>query len=267
MTRGAVFVGGAQQFGVAIAADAADREGRADHQGDAGERRQPRRHEPTSLPLQNLRLVAQPRQPLSWKSNWGSAQEGRTLPRMSNAQRTPVVPLEAGAGPENPPCPACGEPLFGWLAAAARPATARSAAARAAGSASSARRREPEEALRELDRLGDEERRRGSPTAPASPPRSAAPAGPGWSPAPATSSRSSRCGGWSPAATRSSSRSRWAPLRRPRRDLADDAEQRHLRPQRRPGRARARPGRRRPSSAGSGGSTPWPASSWRSRRC
>src|SRR5690348_17723699 len=27
-----------------------------------------------------------------------------------------VVPLEAGAGPDNPPCPACGEPLFGWLA-------------------------------------------------------------------------------------------------------------------------------------------------------
>ena len=34
---------------------------------------------------------------------------------MPNAQQTPVVPLEAGAGPENPPCPACGEPLFGWL--------------------------------------------------------------------------------------------------------------------------------------------------------
>jgi hypothetical protein len=34
----------------------------------------------------------------------------------ANVQRTPVVPLEAGAGPENPPCPACGEPLFGWLA-------------------------------------------------------------------------------------------------------------------------------------------------------
>jgi hypothetical protein len=30
-------------------------------------------------------------------------------------RRHPVVPLEAGAGPENPPCPACGEPLFGWL--------------------------------------------------------------------------------------------------------------------------------------------------------
>jgi hypothetical protein len=35
---------------------------------------------------------------------------------MSEPQRTPVVPLEAGAGPDNPPCPACGEPLFGWLA-------------------------------------------------------------------------------------------------------------------------------------------------------
>jgi hypothetical protein len=31
------------------------------------------------------------------------------------AQRHPVVPLEAGASPENPPCPACGEPLFGWI--------------------------------------------------------------------------------------------------------------------------------------------------------
>jgi hypothetical protein len=32
------------------------------------------------------------------------------------ASVTPVVPLEAGGGPENPPCPACGEPLFGWIA-------------------------------------------------------------------------------------------------------------------------------------------------------
>lgn len=30
------------------------------------------------------------------------------------AARPPVVPLEAGIGPDNPPCPACGEPLFGW---------------------------------------------------------------------------------------------------------------------------------------------------------
>lgn len=26
-----------------------------------------------------------------------------------------TVPLEAGASPDNPPCPACGEPLFGWI--------------------------------------------------------------------------------------------------------------------------------------------------------
>jgi hypothetical protein len=72
---------------------------------------------------------------------------------MSVEQRTPVVPLEAGAGPDNPPCPACGEPLFGWLGA--RP-----------GQRGPVRRCEscglgvvgqsagPEEALRELDRLG-----------------------------------------------------------------------------------------------------------------
>lgn len=34
---------------------------------------------------------------------------------MRERKRTPTVPLEAGAGPENPPCPACGEPLFGWV--------------------------------------------------------------------------------------------------------------------------------------------------------
>ena len=27
----------------------------------------------------------------------------------------PQVPLEAAAGPDNPPCPACGEPLFPWV--------------------------------------------------------------------------------------------------------------------------------------------------------
>lgn len=27
----------------------------------------------------------------------------------------PKVPLEAGLGPDNPPCPACGEPLFPWV--------------------------------------------------------------------------------------------------------------------------------------------------------
>ncbi|MGN6588569.1 MAG: hypothetical protein ACTHKT_14040 [Solirubrobacterales bacterium] len=63
-----------------------------------------------------------------------------------------VVPLEAGAGPENPPCPACGEPLFGWIA-------------QKAGLDGPVRRCEscglgvigkptsPEEALHDLDRL------------------------------------------------------------------------------------------------------------------
>ncbi|HEX5761949.1 MAG TPA: hypothetical protein VFY04_02400 [Solirubrobacterales bacterium] len=70
---------------------------------------------------------------------------------MSEARHTPVVPLEAGAGPENPPCPACREPLFGWVDE--RP-----------GLAGPVRRCEncglgvvgdppgPDEALRELDR-------------------------------------------------------------------------------------------------------------------
>jgi hypothetical protein len=31
----------------------------------------------------------------------------------------PTVPLEAGIGPANPPCPVCGEPLFGWTTAPA----------------------------------------------------------------------------------------------------------------------------------------------------
>jgi hypothetical protein len=34
---------------------------------------------------------------------------------MDRPESTHVVPLEAGAGPENPPCPACEEPLFGWI--------------------------------------------------------------------------------------------------------------------------------------------------------
>ena len=73
---------------------------------------------------------------------------------MEKAKRIPVVPLEAGAGPDNPPCPACGEPLFGWIDE--RP-----------GLAGAVRRCEscglgvvgdpgnPEEALRALDGLGD----------------------------------------------------------------------------------------------------------------
>ena len=37
-------------------------------------------------------------------------------------QRHPgVVPLEAGLSPENPPCPVCGEPLFGWTTTRSQP--------------------------------------------------------------------------------------------------------------------------------------------------
>jgi hypothetical protein len=67
-----------------------------------------------------------------------------------------VVPLEAGAGPENPPCPACGEPLFGWIAA--KPGLAgpvrrcESCGLGVAGAPGG-----PEEALRELDALRDGE--------------------------------------------------------------------------------------------------------------
>ena len=72
---------------------------------------------------------------------------------MSNAQRTPVVPLEAGAGPDNPPCPACGEPLFGWLGLQDRlggPVSRCESCGLGVVGASGG----PEEALHELDRLG-----------------------------------------------------------------------------------------------------------------
>jgi hypothetical protein len=68
---------------------------------------------------------------------------------------TPVVPLEAGAGPDNPPCPACGEPLFGWIDE--RPGLdgpvrrCESCGLGVVGAPGAA-----EEALRELDRAGGE---------------------------------------------------------------------------------------------------------------
>src|SRR5260221_4728001 len=79
----------------------------------------------------------------------------RTLRRMNKAH-TPVVPLEAGAGPDNPPCPACGEPLFGWIDE--RPGLAgpvsrcESCGLGVVGDPGTG-----EEALRELDRLRDEQ--------------------------------------------------------------------------------------------------------------
>ncbi|MGH2973346.1 MAG: hypothetical protein ACRDLL_00545 [Solirubrobacterales bacterium] len=69
----------------------------------------------------------------------------------------PVVPLEAGAGPANPPCPACGEPLFGWIDE--RPGLAgpvsrcESCGLGVVGAPGGA-----EEALAALDRLGGQDR-------------------------------------------------------------------------------------------------------------
>jgi hypothetical protein len=63
-----------------------------------------------------------------------------------------VVPLEAGAGPENPPCPACGEPLFGWIGerrGLAGPVRRCESCGLGVIGASAG----PEEALRELDAL------------------------------------------------------------------------------------------------------------------
>ncbi|HET6570726.1 MAG TPA: hypothetical protein VFG58_04480 [Solirubrobacterales bacterium] len=72
---------------------------------------------------------------------------------MDRTKRTPVVPLEAGAGPDNPPCPACGEPLFGWIdrrAGLAGPVSrCESCGLGVVGEPGDA-----EQALRELDRRG-----------------------------------------------------------------------------------------------------------------
>jgi hypothetical protein len=73
---------------------------------------------------------------------------------MDEAQRTPVVPLEAGAGPDNPPCPACGEPLFGWLSTQpglSGPVSRCESCGLGVVGVSGG----PEEALRELGTLGD----------------------------------------------------------------------------------------------------------------
>jgi hypothetical protein len=75
---------------------------------------------------------------------------------MSTSQHTPVVPLEAGASPENPPCPACGEPLFGWLAPQPGLAGAVSRC-ESCGLGLVGGEPDPAEALAELDRLRDGE--------------------------------------------------------------------------------------------------------------
>lgn len=72
---------------------------------------------------------------------------------MRERQPTQVVPLEAGAGPENPPCPACGEPLFGWLDA--RPGLGGAVSrCESCGLGAIGGPGDGGEALRALDRLG-----------------------------------------------------------------------------------------------------------------
>ena len=81
-----------------------------------------------------------------------SALIGAYATDVPDVERTPVVPLEAGAGPDNPPCPACGEPLFGWIDE--RPGLAGPVSrCESCGLGVVAAPGEPAEALRELDRL------------------------------------------------------------------------------------------------------------------
>ena len=67
-----------------------------------------------------------------------------------------MVPLEAGASPDNPPCPACSEPLFGWLAPQPGLAGAVSRC-ESCGLGVVGGEPDPQEALLELDRLREGE--------------------------------------------------------------------------------------------------------------
>jgi hypothetical protein len=76
----------------------------------------------------------------------------RQLQAGGEPERIPVVPLMAGVGPENPPCPACGEPLFGWIDA--RPGLGGPVSrCESCGLGVIGGQGEVEEALRVLDRL------------------------------------------------------------------------------------------------------------------
>ena len=75
---------------------------------------------------------------------------------MKEQRHTPVVPLEAGIGPENPPCPICGEPLFGWIDE--RPGLAGPVSrCESCGLGVVGEPKDSVDALRELDRIGSRE--------------------------------------------------------------------------------------------------------------
>ena len=229
----------------AVAADGGDHESRDDRRGPPRAKVSDADGQPsaTPRPTRRLQLGAGSRTPYATE-RWTESTSARAS---SRSRRAP--------GPDNPPCPACGEPLFGWLDAAAGPGRAgaplrelrprrRRRAGRAGGGAARARPARRRRA------------RSGSSTGPASPARSAAPAGP-------ASSRAPRYLFTVEAVRRLVAHRdqvvHGAPLgarRRPRRDLADAAQQRHLRPQRRARRRSAAAARRRRRGPGSAGSTP-----------
>lgn len=62
----------------------------------------------------------------------------------------PRVPLEAGLSPDNPPCPACGEPLFAWIGLPVNSGVAYRCEACGLGTLS--RTGQTEDALADLDR-------------------------------------------------------------------------------------------------------------------
>ena len=66
----------------------------------------------------------------------------------------PHVPLEAGAGPDNPPCPVCGEPLFPWVPLPL--GTGMTHRCEACGLGALSRTGTTEDALADLDRSGSD---------------------------------------------------------------------------------------------------------------
>ena len=177
------------------------------------------------------------------------------------ATRPPQVPLEAGIGPANPPCPACGEPLFGWATA---PDGAPVRRCEACGLGVVGEPGAQTEALAELERLRIEGG--GDPVFRIANRASFAAwiGGKAWAPVEAGHALPVHAGGGS--APRRCPRPEagadaLATLGWHRRDVGHAAELVHLRPQRRPRRPRPRhPGPRR-SAPGSAGSTPWSACS------
>ena len=257
-------MGGAQQFRFAVAADVADREGRGDHQGDADERRAARRHAQRhshSRISALLRNRVSPSRGIEPGQRPGRAVRYRACPTHSappsSRSRPEPAPRTRPAPPAASRSSAGSRRSPGWRGPVSR---CESCGLGVVGDAG-----EPEEALRELDRLGDEERPRIANRASYAASLGSA----GW----AGLEPGARYLFTVEAVRRLVARrdqvvksSRWAPvagLAATWQTLLNSVTFGHNVAL---GRARARPGGRRRSTAGSGGSTPSPASCWRSRR-